>query len=80
MWWSRMTRGDSPIQPSKDVIQRRPRRLFEVTAEPPVLSPGMAVLVGLGVLPEKPLPEELRVLVTPGGRHWGEPEASRKHR
>jgi hypothetical protein len=75
-----MAWGDSPIQPSKGAIQKRPRRFFEVTAEPPVLSPGMEVLVGLGVLPEKPLPEVLRVLVTPGGRHWGEPVASRKHR
>ena len=78
-----MVRNDLPIQPSNGVIPKRPREVFAATAElilPPV-SPGiespaiLEVLVGLGV-EEKPLPEALRVLVTPGTRHLGEPAAS----
>ena len=39
---------------------------------------GVEVLAGLGV-EEKPPPEELRVLVGPDPRHWGEPAESREH-
>jgi len=78
-----MARDDLPIQPSNGVIPKRLKGVFEVTAElmlPPA-APGIEllatveVLVGRGV-EEKPLPEALRVLVTPGTRHFGEPAAS----
>ena len=79
----RMARNDLPIQPSNGVIPKRPREVFEETAElllspvsPGIESPAiLEVLVGLGV-EEKPFPEALRVLVTPGTRHLGEPAAS----
>ena len=73
----RLTRDDSPIQPSNGARPKKSKEHFETPAESTLPLELGEVLVGLGMGSENPLPKAVRELAMWSLRHLGEPAASR---